>query len=146
MVRSQQPNRSPHGLTISELARAGGVGVETVRDYQRRGLIADPRPSRAVGAPGRRHYGQDDVARLHFVREAQVAGFTLAEIAELAELDSGRDRDRARGLAQARIAAIDERIAALQSARARLARLAEECAASGSSDKPCPIVAAFQSA
>ncbi|HUQ13986.1 MAG TPA: MerR family transcriptional regulator, partial [Novosphingobium sp.] len=66
-------------LTISELARAGGVGVETVRYYQRRGLLDDPRPQRG-GTAGRRHYGDDDARRLRFVRAAQRGGFTLSEI------------------------------------------------------------------
>lgn len=126
-------------LTISELARAGGVGVETVRFYQRKGLLADPRPSqRAV--TGRRHYGDEDVRRLRAIREAQVGGFTLAEIAELLVLDAATDRARARAMAEARVADIDRRIAALSAARERLSGLARACAESGDAD--CPIIAA----
>ena len=129
-------------LTISQLARAGGVGVETVRFYQRRGLIADPRPGTFGGAPGRRHYGDGDVQQLRFIRQAQVAGFSLVEIAELMALDVASDRTRARQLAQARIADIDNRIAALKTARAHLSALADACARSEEGD--CPIIAAFQ--
>ena len=69
-------------MSISQLARSAGVGVETVRYYQRRGLLADPRPQK-TGVSGIRHYGPDEVRRLRFVRSAQAAGFTLEEIAEL---------------------------------------------------------------
>jgi MerR family mercuric resistance operon transcriptional regulator len=66
-------------LRISELAAAGEVGVETIRFYQRKGLL--PAPSGV--ATGGRHYGSDDVRRLRFIRSAQDAGFTLREISEL---------------------------------------------------------------
>ncbi|WP_202389577.1 MerR family transcriptional regulator [Croceibacterium soli] len=124
-------------MRISELARKGGVGVETVRFYQRKGLLTVPRGE----APGGRHYGEDDVKRLRYVRHAQVAGFTLAEIAELIELDRTDDRPRARAMAAERIAALDEQIAKLQAARESLARLARDCARGG--DGPCPILGAF---
>ena len=86
-------------LTISELARSAGVGVETVRFYQRKGLIFDPKPASTAGAPGRRHYGEEEERRLRFIRSAQRAGFTLEEIAELLELDRSNDRSRARAMA-----------------------------------------------
>ena len=129
-------------LTISELARGAGVGVETVRFYQRKGLLADPRPSHAPPAPGRRHYGPDDLRRLRFIRSAQRAGFTLEQIGELLALDRTHDRPRARAMARDRIAELDQRIAELQTARAALDRLARECA--GSAAGPCPIIEAFE--
>ncbi len=127
-------------MTISELARAGGVGVETVRYYQRRGLIDDPHPSRER-LEGRRHYGDDDARRLRFIRGAQRAGFTLAEIATLIELDETDERPRARDMARDRIGKLDEQIAELQAARASLAKLARDCAEGGAG--PCPILTAF---
>lgn len=128
-------------MTISQLARSAGVGVETVRYYQRRGLLPDPRPQR-TGASGIRHYGLDEARRLRFIRSAQAAGFTLEEIAELLRLDASGDRPRARAMARARIAELDARIAELEKARQSLARLARECAAG---DKgPCPIIASFE--
>jgi MerR family transcriptional regulator, mercuric resistance operon regulatory protein len=143
MVRSQgvrvPPVSEPHGtasLTIGELAAAGGVGVETIRFYQRRDLLRTP----ARGG-GIRHYGRDDVRRLRFIRQAQAAGFTLEEIRELLELDAGEDRGRARELAKARIEALDAKIADLQRARDALRRLARECGAG--STGPCPILASF---
>jgi len=128
-------------MTISQLARAGGVGVETVRFYQRRGLISNPRPRRGGGAPGRRHYGPDELRRLRFVRAAQRAGFTLEQIGRLIELDRTDDRPTAQAMARERIAALDARIAELGEARAALDRLARDCA--GGAAGPCPILDAF---
>ena len=131
-----------NALTISELARNAAVGVETVRFYQRKGLMVDPRPSRKGGAPGRRHYGKEDIRRLGFIRSAQRAGFTLDEIATLLALDRTDDRTRIRAMAQARLAELDARIAELQTARSALDRLSRECA--GSQSGPCPIIEAFE--
>jgi MerR family transcriptional regulator, mercuric resistance operon regulatory protein len=131
------------GRTIAGLASAGGVGVETVRYYQRRGLL--DRPSRS-GSPGHgaeiRRYGDDEVRRLRFIRAAQTAGFTLDEIRELISLDAGEDRARARALATGRIAALDAKIDELQRARKALSRLAHDCSASEVG--PCPILTAFE--
>jgi MerR family mercuric resistance operon transcriptional regulator len=131
-------------MTIAGLAKAGGVGVETVRYYQRRGLIAEPPRAGSGPGGGVRRYGSEDVRRLRFIRSAKGAGFTLDEIAELLALDSSNDRDRARALAAGRIAALDARIAELEQARSALARLAQSCAAGKRG--PCPIIAAFDPA
>jgi MerR family transcriptional regulator, mercuric resistance operon regulatory protein len=133
MVRSQ----GPESLTIGRLAQAGGVGVETIRFYQRKGLLETP--TREAGI---RRYGSEDVRRLRFIRQAQAAGFTLEQIRELLALDSGQDRRRARELASARIAALDAKIAELEQARDSLRRLARAC---GKGDEgPCPILASFE--
>ncbi|MBO9723670.1 MAG: MerR family transcriptional regulator [Novosphingobium sp.] len=129
-------------LTISELARSSGVGVETVRFYQRKGLLFDPRPAATGGAKGQRHYGEEDVRRLRFIRSAKAAGFILDEIAELISLDHTGDRPRAREMAQVRLAALDLEIAGLEAARQSLRRLAQECA--GSDEGPCPILESFE--
>lgn len=123
-------------LTIGKLAEAGGVGVETIRFYQRKDLL--PTPSRDSGI---RRYDQEDLRRLRFIRKAQQAGFTLEEIKELIELDSGHDRDRAHEIARRRLAKLDEQIRELQRARASLQRLAEDCSQGRS--KACPILIAF---
>lgn len=130
-------------LTIAELARSAAVGVETVRYYQRRNLLRDPRPQRS-NAGGIRHYDAEDARRLRFIRAAKAAGFTLEQISELLELDSSRDRPRARAMASDRLVALDGQIAELQRARTALAKLASECAAGDSG--PCPIIASFESA
>jgi MerR family mercuric resistance operon transcriptional regulator len=132
MVQSQ----GAETVTIGKLAAAGGVGVETIRYYQRVGLLR--KPTRDVGF---RHYGPDDVRRLRFIRQAQTAGFTLVQIKELLALDATEDRRRARELARQRIGALDTKIEQLRRARASLARLARECAEG--SHGPCPILASF---
>lgn len=130
-------------MTIGALARDGGVGVETVRYYQRRGLLETPERSGGDGfSGGVRRYGAEDLRRLRFIRAAQGAGFTLEQIGELLSLDAGQDRGRARTLAAERLAALDAKIAELQVARASLQRLAAACGASSAG--PCPIIAAFQ--
>ncbi len=130
-------------MTIARLARAGGVGVETVRYYQRRGLMAEPPRTGGSGLGGGiRRYGPADARRLRFIRSAQAAGFTLEEIGELLALDSSHDRARARELAAARMTALDAKIAELEAARAALGKLARECAAG--TKGPCPILAAFE--
>lgn len=132
MVRSQEV----HSLTIGQLAAGGGVGVETVRFYQRKGLLATP-----TRESGIRRYGTDDLRRLRFIRQAQAAGFTLEEIRELLDLDSGEDRARVRTLAASRIHALETKMAELKRARDALKRLAAEC---GKDDNgPCPILASF---
>jgi MerR family transcriptional regulator, mercuric resistance operon regulatory protein len=112
------------GLTIGKLAAAEGVGVETVRFYQRRGLLA--RPERRNS--GYREYSEADRWRLAFIRRARLLGFTLSEIGDLlgpaGALSSG---DVARA-AVAKIAAVDEQIRDLTLLRCRLHRLAQVCA------------------
>jgi MerR family mercuric resistance operon transcriptional regulator len=132
MVQSQEAE----ALTIGGLAAAGGVGVETVRFYQRKGLLQTP--TRKTGI---RRYGREDVRRLRFIKQAQTAGFTLAEVKELLELDAGEDRARARELAAGRLEALAAKIAELRRARDALQRLARECA-EGSTGR-CPILASF---
>lgn len=130
------------GMTIAGLARGAGVGVETVRFYQRRGLLSTPdRPDSGGLGGGVRRYGDGDLRRLRFIRSAQAAGFTLDEIATLLELDATEDRARAAELARSRIAALDARIAELEAARDALRRLADDCR-SGTTG-PCPILRAF---
>jgi MerR family mercuric resistance operon transcriptional regulator len=133
MVQSQ----GIHSLSIGKLAAAGGVGVETVRFYQRRGLLETP-----TRDEGMRRYGSEDLRRLRFIRQAQAAGFTLEEIKELLDLDASEDRSRARELAKARVTVLDEKIAELEKARNALRRLARECG-SGTAG-PCPILTSFE--
>lgn len=130
-------------LTIGKLAVAGDVGVETIRYYQRRGLMATPARSGGDGwGGGVRRYGENDLRRLKFIRSAQASGFTLDEIAELLALEESDDRVRVRSLARQRIDVLDQKIVQMTETRAALARLADQCAAS---DKgPCPILAAFE--
>ena len=133
MVQSQ----GPKSLTIGKLAAGGNVGVETIRFYQRKGLLETP-----TRESGIRRYGSEDLRRLRFIRQAQAAGFSLEEIKELLDLDASEDRSRARELARSRIEALDGKIAELRRARDALQRLAAEC---GEGSKgPCPILASFE--
>ncbi|WP_421836791.1 MerR family DNA-binding protein [Novosphingobium sp.] len=130
-------------MTIARLASEGGVGVETVRYYQRRGLMPEPERPSGTSANGRvRRYGSDDVRRLRFIKAAQGAGFTLEEIGQLLSLDATDDRARARELARARVNALDARIRELQAARDALSRLAQVC--EQGSTRLCPILTAFE--
>jgi MerR family mercuric resistance operon transcriptional regulator len=143
MLRTMVRMQTPKEPTISGLASAGGVGVETVRYYQRRGLLEKPQRSSSAGHGGAIHrYGEEDIRRLRFIRSARAAGFTLEEIGELISLDASHDRPRARAIADKRVAALDAKIAELQHARRALSRLAHECGASD--EGPCPILTSFE--
>ena len=122
-------------LTISGLAQSGGVGVETVRYYQRRGLLMTPKHSGSV-----RRYGDDDIKRLRFIRSAQESGFTLDQIKELLTLDAQKNRKRAREIARARIDDLDQKIEAMTKARRALEAMARLCE---SGKGRCPIIPSF---
>lgn len=133
MVQSQEAA----SLTIARLAEAGGVGVETIRFYQRKGLLRTPTSAGAI-----RRYEREDVRRLLFIRNAQAAGFSLAEIKDLLDLDLTSDRARALDLARERLAALEQRIAYLNQVRDALQQLADSCAAGAG--EQCPILTAFR--
>lgn len=127
-------------LTIGKLARAAGVGVETVRFYEREGLIEQP-PRRASGY---RQYDPQTVRRLRFIRHAKDLGFTLREIRELLELRVEPDChcDDVLTLTQAKIADIEQRIEALQRMKQTLSKLATACRHRKRTDA-CPILEAI---
>lgn len=132
-------------MTIARLAQAGGVGVETIRYYQRRGLLAVPATGAGSGSRGTvRRYGDADVQRLQFVRSAKAAGFSLDEIGELLRLDGEKDRAAVRVLARQRLSHLDSLLAELGAARAWLAELEADCATGGAG--LCPILSAFSEA
>lgn len=125
-------------MTIAKLARAAEVGVETVRYYQRRGLLPVPR---AAGKSSFRHYEASHLQTLRFIRRAQAAGFTLEEIKELLALDRTRDRARIRILASERLEALARQAQEIEESRQALQRLLGVC--KGSNRGPCPIIEAF---
>lgn len=110
-------------MTIGKLAAAEGVSVETVRFYQRRGLLA--KPERRV--PGYREYSDADRWRLVFIRRARQFGFTLGEIAELLGPAESQSTQEIAAAAQAKLAAIDEQIKELMRQRCRLRQLVRVC-------------------
>ena len=129
-------------MTIAKLARAADVGVETVRYYQRRGLMPVPRAGGPKGTKtAYRHYDQAHLQTLRFIRRAQAAGFTLEEIKELLALDRTRDRARIRELAGERLEALARQAEELEASRQALQRLLGVCR--GSNRGPCPIIEAF---
>ena len=114
-------------FTIGHLADAAGVNVETIRYYERRGLLAEP-PRTAAGY---RQYGDADLWRLDFIRRAKSLGFTLTEIGSLVDPERGDGSEgsveRVLSTASARLAVLDEELMALAQTRARLAALLEVC-------------------
>lgn len=124
-------------MKISDLARRAGVGVETIRFYERKGLV--PRPQRP--ATGYRDYGDESTRRVRFIRRAQELGFSLAEVRQLMALraDPRVMCDDVRATAHARIAGIDAKIDALQRMRTALQLLALRCPGEGPTDE-CPIL------
>jgi MerR family mercuric resistance operon transcriptional regulator len=124
--------------TIAGLAQAAGVGVETVRYYERRRLIAQP--TRMAGSY--RRYGGDHVHRIRFIRRAQELGFNLEEIESLLELEDGTDRRTIRRIAGTRLAEIRRRLADLKQMEHALSHLLHECEAHKKAPH-CPIIAAI---
>lgn len=130
-----------HTLTIGKVAREAGLGVETVRFYEREGLLEQParRPS------GYREYASDAVARLRFIKQAQRLGFTLREIKELLSLKLDPDATRAqvREQAVAKVEDIDRRIWELKRMKKALVPLIEACDGHGALEG-CPILDAIE--
>jgi MerR family transcriptional regulator, mercuric resistance operon regulatory protein len=127
--------RNPSPFTIARLASAAGVSVETVRYYQRRGLM--PEPARPAG--GVRRYGVEHAEQLRFIKRAQAMGFTLAETAHLLELRAARSCGATRNLAAAKIRAIDGKLRELRALRKELAILVARCDA-GTEEISCPVI------
>lgn len=131
---------SSQSLTIGQVARQAGIGVETVRYYEREGLL--PPPPRS--ASGYRHYPHDSVRRLAFIRHAKALGFTLADIRELLALraEPGASSLPVRQKAEAKLIEIREKIAALEKMQVALEQLVEQCPGHVPTSE-CPILDAL---
>ncbi len=127
------------GLPIGALARAAGVNVETIRFYQRKGLL--PAPYRPRGSI--RRYGESDLARLRFIRSAQRLGFSLSEVAELLRLEDGTHCTEAREQAERKLAAVRARLADLRRIESTLSALVKRCG-SAHGEVRCPLIASLQ--
>lgn len=125
-------------LGIGQLAKRGGVRVDTVRYYERNGLLA----ARSRLASGYRRYGEVELARLRFIRRAQTLGFTLKEIRQLLALSAQRDVARVKRSAQTKLKDVQARIAALERVRDGLATLVAACPGHGRA-ADCPILRAL---
>ena len=126
-------------LTIGAFARVAEVNVETIRFYQRKGLL--PEPDRPYGSI--RRYGTADVARVKFVKSAQRLGFSLDEVAELLKLEDGTHCDEARTLAEHKLKDVREKLADLHRIESALARLVDDCSAKKGT-VTCPMIVALQ--
>ncbi|HVS26455.1 MAG TPA: MerR family transcriptional regulator [Burkholderiales bacterium] len=134
--------RDPESLTIGKVADQGGVKVQTIRYYERRGLL--PKPART--ASGYRMYSDDAIRRLRFIRQAQALGFSLSEIEELLSLrmrpgsTCGDIRQRARQ----KISMVNKKIDELHRIKGALSKLATACQGKGPTSE-CPILEALES-
>ena len=124
--------------TIAQAAEAARVGIETVRYYERRGLIAQPTQKHGAF----RRYGGGHVARIRFIKRAQDLGFSLSEIGELLTLQDGAARTEVQRIAAARLAEIRSRLKDLRRMERTLAELLEHCRHGGSAT--CPIIDAIK--
>lgn len=125
-------------LTIGAFAQAAGVNVETIRFYQRKGLLSEP--DKPVGSI--RRYGGNDVARVRFVKSAQHLGFSLDEVAELLRLEDGSRCDEARQLAEHKLADVRRKLDGLKRMESALAGLIPLCSASKDRIR-CPLIDAL---
>lgn len=128
-------------LSIGAVARQAGVGIETVRFYERQGLLEEPERR----ASGYRQYDSEAIAVLRFIRRAKELGFTLKEIKGLLalRLDASATQAEVRQQAKAKVADIDARIADLQRMRDALQQLIRKCHGDGAA-RACPILEALQ--
>lgn len=125
-------------LTIGRLAEKAGVNVETIRYYQRRGLMAEP--DKPMG--GQRRYDSEAIKRVRFIRRAQVLGFTLDDVGSLLALDEAGACVETRELAANKLQVIEEKLANLQAMRKALTALLRECD-TGTTEGCCPIIHAL---
>jgi MerR family mercuric resistance operon transcriptional regulator len=126
-------------MTIGVLANAAGMGVETIRYYQRRGLMTEPeKPYGSI-----RYYDGQALARLHFIRTAQWLGFSLDEIGGLLKLEDGAHCDETRALAERKLDDLRRKIAGLRQMESTLDNLVERCRCS-EDPKRCPIIHSLQ--
>jgi MerR family mercuric resistance operon transcriptional regulator len=126
------------GMTIGRLAKAVGEHVETIRYYQRRGLIEEPRKP----TNGHRRYAGDVVNRIRFIRRAQQMGFSLEEVKSLLKLSDGRHPREVRQIAERKQELLEARISQLNGMRKQLKDLIEESKRRAGRGT-CPIIAAL---
>ncbi len=126
-------------LTIGTFAKAAGVNVETIRFYQRKGLL--PEPSKPYGSI--RRYGEVDVMRVRFVKSAQRLDFSLDEIADLLRLEDGTHCEEASSLAEHKLRDVREKLANLTRMETALSQLVCACH-TRKGNVSCPLIASLQ--
>jgi MerR family mercuric resistance operon transcriptional regulator len=130
---------SSENLTIGALAIQAQVGVETIRFYQRKGLMREP--ERLLGSV--RRYGQQDLGRVRFIKSAQRLGFSLDEIAQLLTLEDGAHCNEAREQAELKLADVRSKLVNLQRIETALVDLVDRCCAARGNVR-CPLIATLQ--
>lgn len=131
-------NSTQDNLPIGSFAKAAGIGVEAIRFYQRKGLLAEPqRPSGGI-----RRYGHEDVARVKFIKSAQRLGFSLDEVAQLLTLEDGTHCSEAAEFAARHLADVRARLKDLKRMEAVLSRLVAQCG-SRRGTIACPLIASL---
>jgi MerR family mercuric resistance operon transcriptional regulator len=125
-------------MTIGALAKAAGVNVETIRYYQRRGLLDEP----AKPPGGQRRYADAVVGRMGFIRRAQQLGFSLEEVKSLLELSHGKRPLETRAMCERKHAELSRRVGQLNHMRRKLKALIGKSLRS-KLDAPCPIIGAL---
>ena len=135
VIAGPSPLEAPTALTIGRLARAAGVGVETVRYYQSRGLLRVP-----AANGGFRVYPATVIDRIAFIKRAQALGFSLDEVRTLLDLEDGRNRRAIQSVTQARLGQIEDKLADLNRMRGALSELLHRCRQAGPM-QACPIIA-----
>lgn len=125
-------------MTIGQLATAGGVNVETVRYYQRRGLLA--LPERSSGSIGR--YSSSALARLRFIKRSQSLGFSLDDVQALLSLDDGQSCSAARAIGEHKLEDVRERLRSLQTLETALQQLVSQCK-TARRKVSCPLIDAL---
>ena len=126
-------------LTISHVAREAGVTVETIRFYQRKGLV--PEPKKPLG--GIRRYSETDVARVRFIKAAQRIGFTLDEVAQLLKLDDGAHCAEAKAIAEQKLDDVRKKLDDLKRIESALKQLVTRCGTTRGSVK-CPLISSLR--
>lgn len=132
--------RFKNSLTIGAFAQAAGVNVETIRFYQRKGLLSEP--EKPLGSI--RRYGGNDVARVRFVKSAQQLGFSLDEISELLMLQDGTQCSQARTMAEHKLINVRQKLADLTRIESALNSLVEQCCLT-TGQVACPLISAMHS-
>jgi MerR family mercuric resistance operon transcriptional regulator len=127
-------------LTIGVFAKAAGVNVETIRFYQRKGLL--PEPDKPYGSI--RRYGEKDVNRVRFIKAAQRIGFSLDDVEQLLKLEDGTHCSDAAGIGASRLADVRARLADLMRIEAVLSRLVDECRTHRGTVS-CPLISSLYS-
>jgi MerR family mercuric resistance operon transcriptional regulator len=128
-------------LTIGVFAKAAGVNVETIRYYQRKGLL--PQPEKPYGSI--RRYGDSDIARVKFIKFSQRLGFSLDEVAQLLKLEDGTHCAEAAAIAESKMTDIRSRLEDLKRMQRVLSQLVSQCH-HADNNICCPLIASLQQA